>query len=178
MLFEPIGYRNYCVDAARGASVDHAMRPRIRIPAPVVGVDLIRYAGHGGGEARLVQHATVQMRDIRTDPLELVGETARIQHRPAWHRVGDVKCRQAFEPFAEVTHVSKREHVQLESGWIGALHHLGDEALHAAVVEIVDDVYDTDLAFWHQRSCWNHWTDSRRKGRMSSLRRISLTSPG
>src|SRR6185312_15662337 len=160
MLFEAIGYRNYCVDAARGAFVDHAMRPRVRIPASVVSVDLIRYAGHRGGEARLVQHTTVQMRNIRRDHLELAREPAGVQHRPAWHGVGDVKRRQAFEPFAEVTHVSQREHVQLEAGRIGALHHLGDEALHTAVVEIVDDVYDADLAFRHQRSCWNHWTDS------------------
>ena len=90
------------------------------------------------------------MHHIGTDAAYLPGQCSGPQHLHTMHRRGDVQRRRALQFLREPSEIPQAKHVALKALAIAPQHYVGQDTLHPAVVQILNDMQHSE-AMRHQR---------------------------
>src|SRR5438094_8065372 len=101
---------------------------------------------HPRRQTSLEPHTAVGVNDVWFDAGDLARKRAWPKHGPARHRLGKMKLSYVSQPLGNAPEVLEREHVAVEPTAVEATHDVGKETLHAAVVQILNDVEDSGAA--------------------------------
>src|SRR5690606_34778559 len=132
------------VGPARRAGVEEAAAPRVGLGAAVVRVDDERDAGGARRPGGLEPDAAMGVDDVGPDRPDPLDQGARPDDRVAGLRSEEVERRMAVEPLGEAPEVLEAEDVDVEAGPVGTADDVGEEALHPAVVDVLDHVEHAD----------------------------------